>query len=109
MNRAPNTRLQLTGAAQLLQFGRRWRSAVGGLRRPQLKRNPLGGGGQDSGPGSWRIAALGLLSNSGRCMNISRLVSPAPPASGRLSRLSRRRARRMVEAWQKAAEHESRA
>jgi hypothetical protein len=42
MNRAPNTRLQLTGAAQLLQSGRRWRSAFGGLRRPQLKRKPLG-------------------------------------------------------------------
>jgi hypothetical protein len=42
MNRAPNTRLQLTGAAQLLQSRRHWRSAFGGIRRPQLKRKPLG-------------------------------------------------------------------
>jgi hypothetical protein len=40
---APNTRLQLTGAAQLLQSVRRWRALLGGLRRPQLKRYPLDG------------------------------------------------------------------
>ena len=42
MNLAPNTRLQLTGAARLLQSARRWRSPLGGFRRPQLKRKPLG-------------------------------------------------------------------
>jgi len=41
MNLAPNARLQLTGAAQLLQSARRWRSPLCGFRRPQLKRKPL--------------------------------------------------------------------
>jgi len=39
----PNMRLQLTGAALLVQISRGGGGSFGGVRRPQLKRKPFGG------------------------------------------------------------------